>query len=83
MSKRISHILRHYQFRQRLAYKCACYGISFKIVNEAYTTKTCSICGHNNNHITNDNIIICAGCGIVIDRDTGGSRGIAIKAIYL
>ena len=36
----------HYRFRQRLTFKCRQFGCKVAIVNEAYTSKTCSCCGN-------------------------------------
>ena len=37
---------RYFEFYQRLQFKCKQYKTSFKLVNECYTSKLCSICGN-------------------------------------
>ena len=39
-------IMKYYQFKQRLAYKCNATQTYFMFVNEKYTSKTCSVCGN-------------------------------------
>ena len=42
---------RYYEFRLRLKYKCSINNNNFKLVNEYYTSKTCSLCGNYNNNL--------------------------------
>ena len=79
MTKRIGLMMRHYIFRQRLEYKCRIKGIELKVVNESYTSKTCSKCAHYNKDLGANKIYNCDNCHIKIDRDVNGCRGILIK----
>ena len=42
---------RYYEFSKRLKYKCELTKSKFKLVNEYYTSKTCSKCGNYNNKL--------------------------------
>jgi putative transposase len=69
-----------YKFKQRLQHKCDLLKhCNLTIVNEAYTSQTCGFCGHLNP--TKDEMITCASCHKVYDRDVNGSRNIYIKYI--
>jgi IS605 OrfB family transposase len=70
---------RYYQFRQRLIYKCNVNNIQFRLVDEKYTSKTCSICGNVNEKLKGEEIYDCKNCGIKIDRDINACRNIYIK----
>ena len=45
-TKQAVMIMKYYQFKQRLAYKCNATQTYFMFVNEKYTSKTCSVCGN-------------------------------------
>ena len=81
MTKRIGYRMCHYKFRQRLAYKCATKGINLKIVDESYTSKTCSVCGNYKKELESETIYNCEKCKRIIDRDINGSRCIMMKVI--
>lgn len=69
------------QLKTMLAYKCAHAGIVFRVVNEAYTTQTCSCCGalpaSRPRGIAGLGIRewICE-CGVTHDRDVNAARNI-------
>lgn len=69
------------QLKTMLAYKCALAGIVFRVVNEAYTTQTCSCCGalpaSRPRGIAGLGIRewICE-CGVTHDRDVNAARNI-------
>ena len=71
----------HYRFRERLLHKAKELGIKVIIVEEAYTSKTCSGCGKIHN-IGSKSILNC-DCGLSIDRDFNGARGIFLKNLSL
>ena len=69
------------QLKTMLSYKCAHAGIVFKVVNEAYTTQTCSCCGA----LPDSRPKGIAGlgirewtceCGVTHDRDVNAARNI-------
>ncbi|CAG8739152.1 15590_t:CDS:1, partial [Rhizophagus irregularis] len=53
-------------------------GISIIIQNEAFTSKTCGCCG-NVQDINGKKVYRCSKCGIALDRDINGARGISFK----
>jgi putative transposase len=68
------------QFRAMLEYKCDHAGVVFEVVNEAYTTQTCSSCGSRQNSPKGR-----AGlgirewkceCGVTHDRDINAAKNI-------
>ena len=73
--------LKHYQFRQRLLFKCKtnenCYTV---ICTEEYTSKTCTSCGSLND-VGDSEIYKCGKCKLDIDRDVNGARNILIKNV--
>ena len=53
-------------------------------VNPAYTSQTCSGCGHRQEMPLSVRVYECSSCGLVIDRDHNGSKNIldqALKAV--
>ena len=79
MTKRIALKLRFYEYHQRLAYKCKLNKTGLRVIDEKYTSKMCSKCGWCNNKLGGQKIFNCEECGIKIDRDVNGCRGIYIK----
>ena len=74
MTKRVGLKLRHFEFRQRLEYKCNARRINYVEVNERFTSKTCSNCGAYKADLGAAKKYNCEGCGKVIDRDVNGAR---------
>ena len=72
--------MRLYVFKQRLQYKCNVLNIGYKEVDEAYTSKTCTKCGCENEK-TSSKTFKCVLCKYVIDRDINGARNIMLKAV--
>ena len=79
MTKRIALKLRFYEYHQRLAYKCKLNKTGLKVIDERYTSKICSKCGWSNDKLGGNKTFNCEECGIKIDRDVNGCRGIYIK----
>jgi putative transposase len=79
--KRIAMYLRFYEFRERLKYKCTQRNNKYKLVNESYTSKMCSNCGHIKEDLGCSKIYKCNKCGIEIGRDVNGGRGILLKGM--
>ena len=69
-------------FKTALEYKCRQAGVVFEVVNEAYSTQTCSACGalpeSRPNGIAGLRIRewTCSDCGAVHDRDVNAARNI-------
>ncbi len=60
----------HGQLRQYITYKAAAVGISTELINEAYTSKTCPLCGARNK--PKGRHYVCSQCGYVGHRDNVG-----------
>ena len=69
----------HYRFKSFLMAKAEEYSCNVIEVNEAYTSKTCSMCGKVQN-IGSKKVMKC-GCGNVMDRDLNGARNIFLKSV--
>jgi transposase len=79
MTKRVGLMMRHYQFRQRLVFKCRSKRINCIEVDERYTSKTCSKCGNYKKDLGSNKIYNCDKCGIKMERDINASRCILLK----
>lgn len=79
--KRTLMTLSLYKFHQRLQYKALQYHSKVIVVNEAYTSKVCSCCGHLNPNLGSNRIFHCDECHFTCDRDIDGARCIAIKGL--
>ena len=71
----------HYMFKQRLINKARQFGKKVVIVDEAYTSKTCSCCGEVHNNLGGNKTYICpnSNCGAVMDRDVNGAKNIFLR----
>ncbi len=70
---------RFYEFSKRLKYKCEKTKTNFKMVNEMYTSKTCSLCGNYNDKLKGEKVYNCSKCNCLMDRDINGCRNILMK----
>lgn len=70
---------KHFKFKQFLKFKAKEYSCKIIEISEAYTSKTCSYCGTQQD-IGSKKIFKCA-CGAVVDRDFNGARGILLRAL--
>lgn len=72
----------HYRFRQRLLDKARNYeNTTVVIVNEAYTSKTCTKCGAINAKLGGSKTFTCASCLWTGDRDVNGARNIYLRSV--
>ena len=71
----------HDRFRQRLTFKCRQFGCKVAIVNEAYTSKTCSCCGNVKYNLGGAKVYKCGNCGAVMDRDVNGAKNIFLPKL--
>ncbi len=74
-------IMKHYQFRMRLRNVCLRKKRKLFIVNEAYTTMSCTNCGNLNRSIGAAKEVRCFNCDFHTGRDVSGSRNILLKGI--
>ena len=70
-----------FEIKRQLTYKCENAGCRFEIVNEKYTTQTCSCCGDMSNSPKGRAGLrirewTCATCGTRHDRDINASKNI-------
>ena len=79
--KRIASLMRSYVFRERLKYKCSYKNKKLKIINESYTSKTCSTCGHVKKEENKTKIYECLNCKSIMDRDYNGAKNIFLLGI--
>ena len=77
-------IMKHYTFRQRLLEKVKLTDSKVYIVDESYTTRTCSGCGHMYN-IGRSRTYECRNnnCMLVMDRDMNAAKNIYIKHVCI
>jgi len=83
-TKRLLYCFRFYSFMEKLKYKCKAEKKRLYIVEESYTSKTCTNCGTIQD-VGGREKYKCKEkeCGIEIDRDINGSRNILIKNVRL
>ena len=79
--KRMMLMYSFYQFKDKLKYKCEMYGKKLIIVDESYTSCTCTRCGTINKMGGLETYDCMLGCGIILDRDVVGARNIFIKNV--
>ena len=79
--KRVGTVMRHFDFRSKLVYKCLSKGTKIKVQDEKFTTKMCSVCGYYNKEVKSEKKILCGGCKELLDRDKYSARGILIKSL--
>lgn len=77
-SARTLNNLSHFKFKERLRHRCNLTNTSLFIVDESFTSKTCTGCGVINN-VGGSETYKCCSCNLVIDRDVNGARNIFIK----
>lgn len=70
-----------FQLRSFLNYKSELFGVPFKTVDPAYSSQTCSVCGHvsKSNRISRDKFV-CSLCGYSANADENAARIIAQRA---
>lgn len=73
--------LSHYKFRERLKQLADRKGNIVTEVSEAYTSKTCGLCGYINEELGGQKIFTCSKCKYKCDRDIHGARNIYIRAV--
>jgi putative transposase len=68
----------HAEFLTTLQAYASVRGVHVVVVGEAYTTKTCTFCGHLND-VGAKKTIKCQACGLKADRDYAGSRNVGLR----
>ena len=79
--KSVANLVRwaHYRFRTRLINAAQYTACSVIVVNEAYTSKTCTCCGELNESLGGNRVFRCDHCDIKLPRDANGARNILIR----
>jgi putative transposase len=72
----------HGQFVRYLREKAGRLGMVVEWIDEAYSTRTCSVSGHVRSTAPRGRRFRCAGCGARIHRDVNGSANICSKAVH-
>jgi putative transposase len=72
----------HGQFARYLAEKAARLGIRVEWIDEAYSTRTCSVSGHVQLSSPRGRRFRCSGCGARVHRDVNGANNICSRAVY-
>jgi len=68
-NKRVGLMMKFSEFRKRLEYKCLINDIKIDIIDEAYTSKVCSTCGHCKKELQGEKEYKCIPCKKERDRD--------------
>ncbi|MFW9915462.1 MAG: RNA-guided endonuclease InsQ/TnpB family protein [Candidatus Thorarchaeota archaeon] len=66
------------RFAELLAYKAEKLGKRVIRVPEAYTSKTCCNCGHQETRLLSERLIACGNCGLQIDRDLNAAINLMV-----
>ena len=69
----------HSEFRNKLIEYGARRGTRVYVVSEAWTTKTCTGCGHVMD-VGSSKTVACEKCGLRLDRDHSGARNIFMRS---
>jgi putative transposase len=72
----------HGQLRRYLNEKGNRTGIRSTLISEAYSTRTCSCCGHCHPSAPRGRVFRCSGCGTTIHRDSNGAANICSRQVY-
>jgi putative transposase len=80
-SKKVLMTLKHCSLVDMLKSKSGRYSTNIIEVNESYTSKTCSVCGEQNNNLGRSKIYRCPNknCCKIIDRDINGAINIMLR----
>lgn len=75
----------HYKFREMLKNKAELYVDGAKVIvcDEAYTSKTCGICGTIHTKLGGSKTFRCPNCHQVSDRDMNAARNILLRYLSL
>lgn len=71
----------HYRFKGFLKFQAAKKNAAVVDVSEAYTSKTCTLCGHIHKHLGGAKVFKCTACGHRLPRDWNGAFGIFLRAL--
>jgi len=82
--RRVLHSWAFFQLRAFIAYKAALAGVPVVYVNPAYTSQTCSWCGHcEKANRTSQSKFLCRSCGFSAHADLNAATNIARRAAVI
>jgi putative transposase len=70
------------QFEAYLRYKARRLGCASGHVDEDFSTRTCSVCGHVQSSAPRERHFGCSGCGASLNRDANGGANICSRAMW-
>jgi IS605 OrfB family transposase len=70
------------QILSQIAYKAEWLGLPVLVISPEWTSEECSDCGGNMEKApVEENLVVCLGCGLVIDRDLNGAKNILQRGL--
>ena len=70
----------HFSFRCHLIHKAKEFpNVHVFVVNESYTSKTCTNCGHIDENLKGKEVYECSACALKWGRDNNGARNILLR----
>jgi len=70
------------QFEGYVHYKARRFGCMTDHTPEAFSTRTCSVCGHVHTSAPRGRMFRCSGCGASVNRDANGGANICSRAMF-
>jgi putative transposase len=71
----------HYRFQQFLKFQAKKKNVVVVEVSEAYTSKTCTKCGHIHTKLGGAKVFTCPKCNHRLPRDWQGALGVMLRAL--
>ncbi|MFC7072409.1 RNA-guided endonuclease InsQ/TnpB family protein [Halovenus rubra] len=82
--KRQMHNWAFRELQEQIAYKAAEYGIQVESVNPAFSSQTCSKCGHQSStNRDSDGWFGCNECGYEVDGDYNAAKNVGLRLLAL
>ncbi|WP_436907980.1 RNA-guided endonuclease InsQ/TnpB family protein [Halosimplex marinum] len=83
--KRQMHNWAFRELQEQIEYKAAEYGIRVESVNPAFSSQTCSKCGHQSstNRDTETGWFACNDCGYEVDGDYNAAKNVGLRLLAL
>lgn len=76
------HSWSFFQLQQYITYKAQLYGVPVVRINPAYTSQTCSVCGHvSRSNRQSQDVFLCVACGFAAHADANAAVNISRAAV--